>query len=75
MTKLLDTAIATIRRLPEEDQDLAAEMLMIIADRANGVYALDDDEKDAVTRGLAEADRGEFASDDDVEAVLRKPWG
>ena len=75
MTKLLDTAIATIRRLPEEEQDLAAEMLMIIADRANGVYALDDDEREAVKRGLAEADRGDFASDDDVEAVLQKPWG
>ncbi len=75
MTKLLDTAIATIRRLPEEEQDLAAEMLMIIADRANGVYALDEDEREAVARGLAEADRGDFASDDDVEAVLRKPWG
>jgi predicted transcriptional regulator len=50
-------------------------MLMLIADRANGVYALDDDEREAVKRGLAEVDRGDFASDDDVEAVLRKPWG
>jgi hypothetical protein len=62
MIKLLDQAIATIRRLPEEEQDLAAEMLLIIADRHKEPYQLDEDERKAVLQGLKESDRGEFVS-------------
>jgi predicted transcriptional regulator len=74
MTKLLDDAIATIRRLPAEEQDLAAEMLFIIADRAAPPYQMTPDEQAAVESALAEADRGEFASDEEVRRVLHTPW-
>lgn len=74
MTKLLDEAIATIRALPDEEQDLAAEMLMIVAGRRDAPYQLDEDERKAVQQGLAEADRGEFASQTEVDAVLKRPW-
>ena len=74
MTKLLDQAIATIRRLPEEEQDLAAEMLLIVADRHKGPYQLDEDERNAVLQGLEESDRGEFVSKEQVEALLKRPW-
>jgi hypothetical protein len=74
MTKLLDEAIATIRTLPEEEQDLAAEMLRLIADRAKGTYVMSPDERRVVEAALAETDGGTFASDEEVEALLNKPW-
>ena len=41
MTKLLDEAIAKVRELPEEEQECAAESLMIFAELAKqGVYKL-----------------------------------
>jgi len=74
MTKLLDEAIATIRTLPDEEQDLAAEMLMIIAGRNDAPYQMDDGERKAVLQGLAESDRGEFATQEKVNALLKRPW-
>ncbi len=75
MTKLLDEAIATIRRLPAEEQDLAAEMLFSIAERHKEPYQLDEQEREAVLQGLAESDRGEFAPQEQVDALLKRPWG
>ena len=34
MTKLLDEAIAKVRELPEEEQECAAELLMVFAELA-----------------------------------------
>jgi predicted transcriptional regulator len=51
---------------PEEDQEELAEYARDIEARRSGVYTMSDEERAAVRRGLAEADRGEFVPDDVV---------
>ena len=66
MTKLLEQAIAKARDLPEAEQDsLAAVMLSIFAADASSI-PIDRDTENAIREGLAQADRGEFVSDDVV---------
>ena len=74
MTQRLDKAIATLRSLPDDEQDLAADMLLIIAHRHGERYTLDEPERIAVREGLAEADRGEFIPDSRVDDLLKRPW-
>ena len=74
MTKLLDQAIAKVRALPDTEQDHAAATLLALAALAEqgGVYKLSPDERTAIDQGLAQADRGEFASDEQVAAMWKK---
>jgi len=51
---------------PEEDQEELAEYAREIEARRTGVYMMSDDERAAVRRGLAQADRGEFVPDEVV---------
>jgi predicted transcriptional regulator len=71
MTKLLEQAIERIRELPEADQDEAAEVLLFLASRAAAREQLDDDTRAAVREGLAQAERGEFATDEEIAAIFR----
>ncbi|HEX3536105.1 MAG TPA: hypothetical protein VHU15_05010 [Stellaceae bacterium] len=71
MTKRLEQAIERIRKLPDADQDDAAELLLILASRANGPERLDPATRAAVREGLAQAQRGEFASDEEISAVFK----
>jgi predicted transcriptional regulator len=70
MTKLLEEAIEKIRHLPEADQDDAAELLLILALRASAPEKLDDVTRAAIREGLAQARRGEFATDDEIAAIF-----
>lgn len=72
MIKALEQAIAKVRALPEEKQQVAAELLEELA--AVEIYEMSNDERQAVSEGMAEADRGEFISDAEAETLLRKPW-
>jgi hypothetical protein len=73
MTKLLDEAVAKVRELPEEEQNLAAESLMIFAELAKqGVYTLSPEERAAIEASKAEVRRGEFATDAEVEAAYAR---
>jgi predicted transcriptional regulator len=49
---------------PAEDQEELAEYAREIEARRTGVYKMSDDERAAVRRGLAQADRGEFVPDE-----------
>lgn len=72
MTKLLDRAIEKIRLLPEADQDEAAEMLLWAFETRNSPVPLDDETCEAIDEGLAQARRGEFASDAEVTELWRR---
>ena len=68
---LLDRAETT---WPEEDlAELEAHARDIQA-RRTGIYELSDDERSAIEEGLAQAERGEFASEEDL-AADRKRFG
>jgi hypothetical protein len=58
---------------PEEDQEELAEYAREIEARRTGVYTMSDDERAAVRRGLAQADRGEFVPDDVVADADKGP--
>ena len=73
MTKLLDEAVEVVRRLPSNDQDDIARAIMQLAgsDLAAPVI-LSPEEREAIARSKAAADRGEFATDEQVQAVWAK---
>lgn len=61
-------------RLPEAKHEIAAELLEQLTADDGETYLLSAEERGVVREALARAERGEFASDADVEAVLRRPW-
>jgi hypothetical protein len=72
MTKLLEQAIAKILTLPEADQDLAAEFLFDLAAKHVEPEKLDDETRAAIREGLAQAERGEFVSDEEMAEFFRQ---
>lgn len=74
MTKLLEMAIEAARQLsPEGQDDLARTILTIVNDESDGdVYILSDEENTAIDAALAELERGEYATEEDLKAVLTK---
>ena len=66
VAKVLKEVIEQAEAWPEEDQVELAEYAREIAARRTGVYVMSDEERAAVRKGLAQADRGEFVSDDVV---------
>ena len=64
MNKLLKEMIEHAETWPREDQEELAEYAREIEARRTGVYIMSGDERAAVEKGLAEADRGEFVSDE-----------
>ena len=65
MTKLMEQAIAAIRRLPDRRQDELAEAL-ILASAEAPVEGYSAEQLAAIDEGLADADAGRFASDEEV---------
>jgi predicted transcriptional regulator len=75
MTKLLDLAIAEVRKLSAVDQDETAEMLLWSIETRSGSLSLDSETLAAIDEGLAQAKRGEFASDAEIEALWKRRDG
>jgi hypothetical protein len=72
MTKLLDTAVETVRRLPPEIQDDLARVLLQMAGEDQPVVALTSEEAASFDESLRQAERGQFATDDQVRAIWAK---
>lgn len=72
MTKLLEQAVATVRGLPPEMQDELARMLLQFAGEDQPVVQLSAEEAASFDESLAQADRGEFATDEQVRAIWAK---
>ena len=70
MTKLLDQAVETARRLAPEHQDEIAQLMMLYADLP--VIQLTPTEEADLAAADAETARGELASDDEVRALWTK---
>ncbi len=75
MTKLLDLAIEEVRKLPPADQDETAEMLLWSIETRAGSLKLDSETLAAIDESLAQARRGEFASDAEIEALWKRHDG
>ena len=72
MTKLLEQALEAVRRMPPDAQDAIAKLLLDIADDEGEPEDIPPEHLPAVLEGLAEADRGEFLTDDQVLAIWAK---
>ena len=72
MTKLLDQAIEAVRRLPADSQDEIARLVLDLAKEEGKPEPIDPAHLPTVLEGLAQARRGEFASDAEVEAAFRR---
>jgi hypothetical protein len=68
----LKDVIRDVESWPAEDQKELLDTARNIRARRTGVYMLADDERVAVREGLAQADRGEFASEEDIEALWKR---
>jgi predicted transcriptional regulator len=75
MNKILKKVIEHAETWPVEDQQELAEYAREIEARRTGVYSMSDDERAAVGRGLAEADRGEFVPDEIVTEADKRHDG
>jgi predicted transcriptional regulator len=72
MTERLEQAIAALRQLPQPEQDEAAQFLLdFLAQRAHR-EPLDAETLAAIREGMAQADRGELVSDEEMEAFFAR---
>lgn len=71
MTKLLEQAFEALSRMPPDAQDDIARALLGIAETIEP-EDIEPEHLAAVMEGKAQAERGEFASDEDVEAAFRR---
>jgi hypothetical protein len=57
---------------PQEDQEELAQVAREIEARRTGVYVVDADEEAAIRQGLAELDRGEWMSVEDMRSFWKR---
>lgn len=72
MTKLLEQAFEAARSLPPAMQDEMARVIMAMTGEELPVVQLTPEEEASFEQSLAQAERGEFATDDQVRAIWTK---
>lgn len=71
MTKLLEQAFEALRNMPDAEQEALARFVLEIA-QDGPPEPIPPEHRAAVLEGLAEADRGEFATEEEVEAAFSR---
>ena len=72
MSKLLDQTIEHVRKLPDAQQDEAAKVLAeFLWGRPVRLEELDEETRAAVEEGLAQAERGEVISEEEMAKFFR----
>jgi len=72
MTQLLDQAIQVARALPERTQDEIARLILAAARHEAPVIALSNEEEASFDESIAQEERGEFVSYDELRAFWSK---
>jgi hypothetical protein len=72
ISKRLQRVLEDVMSWPPERQDAAAEVLEHMQKLATEPYALSEDERADIEDALAEARRGEFASEAEVAAMFAR---
>ena len=72
MTRLLDEAVAVAARLPEDQQDELARVLLQLAGHEPPPVILTPDEEADLDASTAAEANGEFATDDEMRAIRAK---
>ncbi len=71
MIEALQIAIEKLKRLPLEKQEWAAGVIEEIA-AADAPFSIPGDHLPGVLEGLAQAERGEFASEEEMAALWKQ---
>ena len=72
MTQLLEHAVDIVRGLPPETQDDLARVLLQLAGEDQPAIQLTAEEEASFEESLAQAERGEFSTDEQVRAIWAK---
>jgi hypothetical protein len=72
MTKLLEKALEAVRRLPPDSQDEIARAMLTLSNSEGEPEDVDAAHLPAVLEGIAQAGRGEFATESEIEAAFRR---
>jgi hypothetical protein len=72
MTKLLERVFEELKKLPETEQDETAELLLNLLARREEPIQLDEETRAAVREGLAQVERGETISQEEMDAFFRR---
>jgi hypothetical protein len=72
MTRLLEEGIEAVRGLPADRQDMAGELLLGLAGVVQPGYQLTPEQIADLKVAIAQADRGEFATEEELGAVWAK---
>ena len=72
MTKILEDAVEKVRKLPEDRQAYAAELLEQIAAAGSDAFVVPEAHRAAVLEGLGQARRGAFVSEDEMAVLWEK---
>jgi predicted transcriptional regulator len=72
MTKLLEQAVEAVRALSAEEQNHIAQAMLRLAALEEELEEIDPAHLPAVMEGLAQAEAGQFATDEEVEAAFRR---
>lgn len=70
MNRLLDKALKAVSKLPEDEQERIARLMLDLVEPSSETEPLDPSHRESVLRGLAQAQRGEFSSDAEVEQAF-----
>ena len=72
MTELLDRAVQSVLALPPATQDALARILLQLAGDDQPPLQLTAEEEASFEASFAEAERGEFATDEEIRAIWAK---
>jgi predicted transcriptional regulator len=72
MAELLDRAMQSVRPLPAATQDALARILLELAGDDKSPVTLSAVDEASFEASFREAERGEFASDDEIRAIWAK---
>lgn len=71
-TSIVEVAVTAIRNLPEAEREELARLVLRLTGAEDEPEAIDPEDEVAVLEGLAQAQRGEFASEAAVSEAFRR---
>jgi predicted transcriptional regulator len=72
MSAKINRLLQQVPSWPPEDQEELAEAAREIEARRTGVYVLDEDEEAAIREGIAQLDRGEAVTEEEMRSFWRR---
>ena len=68
----IESVLDRVRTWPQQRQEDAVRILLAMEEQDTGVYRLSDTERAEIRAALAEVERGEVATDEQVSAVFNR---